>query len=145
MKAKVKKFMDNLQSFGANEKKYSPKRIVSNSSALISFCRTGKFYPLLKILFAHVIVPKDFPNEMITNTWEDYKFADRRRIIGNKDSFPKIIEHTGEERKICKGLINIAYPIILIFNISTKKSHAVPVEKYRAFPPSLIKNLLRCL
>jgi len=45
---------------------------------------------------------------MITNTQEDYKFADRRRMINDKDAFLKIIEPKSEEKKICKELIKIA-------------------------------------
>ncbi|OIQ05990.1 MAG: hypothetical protein AUK59_01640 [Candidatus Altarchaeum sp. CG2_30_32_3053] len=36
---------------------------------------------------------------------------------------------------------NLISKLIFLFKMCTKKSHAVPVDKYRAFHPSLIKSL----
>ena len=45
---------------------------------------------------------------MITNSEEDYKFADRRRMLNDKDIFLKIIKPENEEREICEELMKIA-------------------------------------
>lgn len=84
------------------------KKAVSNSSTLISFYRTEKFYPLLKVLFSQILIPKDCWDEVITGKKEDYKFADRRRMLNDKGNFLKIVKLNAEERKICSKLIKIA-------------------------------------
>ncbi len=102
---------------------------VSNSSTLISFYRTEKFYPLLKVLFNHIIIPKDCWNEMITNSEEDYKFADRRRMLNDKDIFLKITELGGEEKKISDELMKIA------------SERDIPLHKPEALAISIALNM----
>jgi len=66
---------------------------------------------------------------MITNSEEDYKFADRLRMINDKGVFLKITELDSEEKEICEQLMKVA------------SERNIPLHKPEAIAISMALNM----
>jgi predicted nucleic acid-binding protein len=79
----------------------------SNTSTLINFYRTDH-YPILKVLFEKILIPKNCWTEMISGDVEiDKQHSDRVRLLADKDTF-LIIMDVAVEDGLVQELTNIA-------------------------------------